>query len=157
MISTNHKKPMKLYNTLSKQLETIKPLKPPAVTVYTCGPTVYDYQHVGNWFTYIRYDLLIRMLKANGFQPKWVLNITDVGHLVSDADEGEDKLEKGARREGKSAWEVAEFYTQDFLKGLKTLNITEPDYLPKATDHVREQIDLIKKLETLGYAYVIDD
>jgi cysteinyl-tRNA synthetase len=148
---------MKLYNTLSKQLETIKPLKPPAVTVYTCGPTVYDYQHVGNWFTYIRYDLLIRALKANGFQPKWVLNITDVGHLVSDADEGEDKLEKGARREGKSAWEVAEFYTQDFLKGLKTLNITEPDYLPKATEHVREQIDLIKKLETLGYAYVIDD
>src|SRR5476651_611282 len=102
---------MKLYNTLSRQIETIQPQHPPEVTVYSCGPTVYDYPHVGNWFTFIRYDLLIRTLKASDWQPKWVINITDVGHLVSDADEGEDKLEKGAKREGKTAWDVAIFYT----------------------------------------------
>ena len=89
---------MKLYNTLTRNIEDVQPHNPPEVTVYTCGPTVYDYLHVGNWFTYIREDILIRTLKATGYNPKWVMNITDVGHLVSDADEGEDKLEKGARR-----------------------------------------------------------
>lgn len=148
---------MKLFNSLTRQVDEIAPLNPPVVSVYTCGPTVYDYQHVGNWFTYIRYDLLIRTLKANGFKPKWVLNITDVGHLVSDADEGEDKLEKSARREGKTAWQVAAFYTNDFLAGLAQLNITQPGYLPKATDHIAEQIELVEKLEKLGYTYVIDD
>ena len=111
---------MKLYNTLTKQIDEVKPQNAPQVTVYTCGPTVYDYAHIGHWFTYIRMDILIRALKAAGLEPKWVMNITDVGHLVSDADEGEDKLEKGAKREGKTAWEVAEFYTQDFVEGMKT-------------------------------------
>jgi cysteinyl-tRNA synthetase len=148
---------MKLYNTLSRQVEEVEPLNPPKVTVYTCGPTVYDYQHIGNWFTYLRYDLLIRTLRISGFQPEWVLNITDVGHLVSDADDGEDKLEKGARREGKTAWEIAKFYTEDFLKGLKDLNITEPQRLPKATDHINEQLELIEKLKERGYTYTIDD
>jgi cysteinyl-tRNA synthetase len=118
---------------------------------------VYDYLHVGNWFTYIREDILIRTLKAEGLQPKWVMNITDVGHLVSDADEGEDKLEKGARREGKTAWDVAKFYTDYFEKGLKRLNMLRPDYLPRATDHIKEQIELIQKLETKGYTYTISD
>ncbi|HSW37145.1 MAG TPA: cysteine--tRNA ligase [Candidatus Saccharimonadales bacterium] len=148
---------MKLYNTLTRKIEEIKPLKPPTVTVYTCGPTVYDYPHIGNWFTFIRYDLLIRGLKASGYDPKWVMNITDVGHLTSDADEGEDKLEKGAKREGKTAWEIAQFYTDYFLKGLERLNISKPAYLPKATDHIQEQIELIGKLERKGYTYVIDD
>jgi cysteinyl-tRNA synthetase len=148
---------MKLYNTLSKQVEEIKPLNAPAVTVYTCGPTVYDYPHIGNWFTFIRYDLLIRTLKLAGFEPKWVMNITDVGHLVSDADEGEDKLEKGARREGKTAWDVAKFYGDYFVDGMKRLNFLQPDFLPRATEHIQEQIDMIKALEEKGYTYSIDD
>src|ERR1035437_11161310 len=130
---------MKLYNTLNKQIEEIKPLDPPNVTIYTCGPTVYDYPHIGNWFTFIRYDLLVRTLRLEGLKPKWAMNITDVGHLVSDADEGEDKLEKGARREDKTAWEVAEFYTKDFMAGMKALNMLKPDQLVKATDHIPEQ------------------
>ncbi len=148
---------MKLYNTLTRTTDEITPQQPPAVTVYTCGPTVYDYPHVGNWFTFIRYDLLIRTLKASGLQPTWVMNITDVGHLVSDADEGEDKLEKGARREGKTAWDVAAFYTDNFLQGLEKLTFTQPDYLPKATDHIQEQIELVKTLEAKGYTYTISD
>jgi len=148
---------MKLYNTLTRQIDDIKPINPPVVTVYTCGPTVYDYPHIGNWFTFIRYDILVRTLIASGIEPRWVMNITDVGHLVSDADEGEDKLEKGAKREGKSAWDIATFYSDYFMKGLKRLNFLEPDYLPKATDHIAEQIDLIKKLEEKGFTYVIDD
>lgn len=148
---------MKLYNTLTRRVEELKPQNPPTVTVYTCGPTVYDYAHIGHWFTYVRMDTLIRSLKANGFSPKWVMNITDVGHLTSDADEGEDKLEKSARREGKSAWEIAEFYTKDFLDGMKTLNMLQPDYLVKATEHIAEQIDLVKQLEAKGYTYTIDD
>jgi cysteinyl-tRNA synthetase len=148
---------MKLFNTLTRSVEDVQPLKGPEVTVYTCGPTVYDYAHIGHWFTYIRWDILIRTLQASGYEPKWVMNITDVGHLVSDADEGEDKLEKGAKREGKTAWEVAEFYTKDFLGEMKALNILEPTHLTKATDHIAEQIDLIRKLEEKGFTYVIDD
>jgi cysteinyl-tRNA synthetase len=148
---------MKLYNTLTSKVEEIKPLAPPIVTVYTCGPTVYDYPHIGNWFTFIRYDLLVRTLRAAGYQPKWVMNITDVGHLVSDADEGEDKLEKGARREGKTAWDVAKFYTDYFAKSMKRLNFTKPDFMPKATEHIPEQIELVQKLEYEGFTYIIDD
>lgn len=148
---------MKLYNTLTRKIEEITPLNAPTVTVYTCGPTVYDYQHVGNWFTYIREDILIRTLKASGLEPKWVMNITDVGHLTSDADEGEDKLEKGAKREGKTAWEVAKFYTEDFMKGMERLNMLKPTYFPKATDHIHEQIALIQKLEEKDFTYVITD
>ena len=148
---------MQLYNTLHKEIETIEPINPPTVTIYTCGPTVYDYPHIGNWFTFIRYDLLVRTLKLSGYEPKWVINITDVGHLVSNADEGEDKLEKGARREGKTAWDVAKFYGDYFVDGLQRLNITTPDFLPKATEHIAEQIELVKILEQKGYTYVIDD
>ena len=148
---------MKLYNTLTRQTELLKPQHPPEVTVYTCGPTVYDYPHIGNWFTFIRYDLVVRSLQASGLKVKWVMNITDVGHLVSDGDEGEDKLEKGARRDAKTAWQVAAFYGDYFIKGLDRLNILRPDYLPKATDHIAEQIQLIQQLETKGYTYVIDD
>lgn len=148
---------MKLYNTLTRQIEEVTAQKPPTVTVYTCGPTVYDYAHIGHWFNYVRMDTLIRVLKADGFKPKWVMNITDVGHLTSDADEGEDKLEKGARREGKTAWEIADFYTKDFLSGMRQLNMLTPDHIVKATEHIPEQIKLIKQLEAKGYAYLIDD
>lgn len=148
---------MKLYNTLTRQLDEIVPLNPPTVTIYTCGPTVYDYPHIGNWFTFIRYDLLIRTLQANGFHTQWVMNITDVGHLTSDADEGEDKLEKGARRDHQTAWDVARKYSEYFVEGLVRLSISQPDFLPKATEHIDEQIALIKTLEEKGYTYVIDD
>jgi cysteinyl-tRNA synthetase len=148
---------IQLYNTLTRKIEPLEPLNTPEVTVYTCGPTVYDYAHIGHWFTYVRWDLLIRTLDQAKLQPKWVMNITDVGHLVSDADDGEDKLEKGARREGKTAWEVAEFYAQDFLSEMQSLNIQTPTYLPKATDHIAEQINLVQKLEAKGFTYVISD
>src|SRR3989338_10077413 len=130
---------MKLYNTLSRKVEEIKPLDPPEVTVYTCGPTVYDYPHIGNWFTFIRYDVLVRALRASGFKSKWVMNITDVGHLVSDEDEGEDKLEVGAKREGKTAWDIAEKYTEYFKEGMKRLNFLIPDRLERATDRSEER------------------
>jgi len=148
---------MKLYNTLTRSVEIVKPLQDSSVSVYTCGPTVYDYPHVGNWFTFIRYDLLVRALIADGKQPQWVMNITDVGHLVSDADEGEDKLEKGARREGKTAWDVAKMYGDYFVDGLHRLHITTPTQLTKATDHIAEQIALVQQLEAKGFTYVIDD
>ncbi len=148
---------MKLYNTLSKQIEEIVPIEAPSVTLYTCGPTVYDYPHIGNWFTFIRYDVLVRTLKASGLSTRWVLNITDVGHLVSDADDGEDKLEKGARMEGKTAWDVAAFYGTYFEDALRRLNFSKPDFLPKATEHITEQIEMIRILTDKGYTYVIDD
>lgn len=148
---------MQLYNTLTRKLEQFEPQNPPEVSLYTCGPTVYDYQHIGNYIAYVRWDLLQRVLKESGYVVDWVMNITDVGHLVSDADEGEDKLEKGARREGKTARQVAEFYTADFKEGLKSLNIQNPTHLEPATAHVQDQIDLVKKLEQKGYTYVIDD
>ena len=99
---------LKLYNTLTRRLDEFTPMSHDRVTLYTCGPTVYDYLHVGNWAAYVYWDTLVRVLKFNGYEVERVMNITDVGHLVSDADDGEDKLEKGARRDGKTAWEIAE-------------------------------------------------
>jgi cysteinyl-tRNA synthetase len=148
---------MKLFNTASRQVEEIEPQNAKSTTVYTCGPTVYDYSHIGHWFTYVRTDTLIRTLKTNGQNVNWVMNITDVGHLVSDADEGEDKLEKSAKREGKTAWEIADFYALDFLKDMERLNLSKPSLLVKATGHIKEQIGLIKTLEAKGYTYIIDD
>lgn len=149
---------MQLYNTLTRRLERFEPQDPAGVvTMYSCGQTVYDYAHVGNYITYTRWDTLVRVLRESGFTVKWVTNITDVGHLTSDADEGEDKLEKGARREGKTAWEIAAFYGDDFVAGLKKLNFTEPSHLVKATDHIPEQIALVQTLEKKGFTYTIDD
>jgi cysteinyl-tRNA synthetase len=148
---------MKLHNTLTRQIDEIIPITTGKLGVYTCGPTVYDYAHIGHWFNYVRMDTLIRALRFEGYDVTWVMNITDVGHLVSDADDGEDKLEKGARREGKSAWEVAAFYTDDFIACMKLLGITMPDHITKATDHIAEQIELIQKLTSKGYTYTIGD
>ncbi|HKX73578.1 MAG TPA: cysteine--tRNA ligase [Candidatus Saccharimonadales bacterium] len=148
---------MQLHNTLTRSMQQFEPLAPGKVGLYTCGPTVYDYQHIGNYATYIRWDTLVRTLRESGYDVNWVMNITDVGHLTSDADDGEDKLEKGAKREGKTAWEVAAFYTKDFLESLTALNVLQPTHLPKATDHIAQQITLIQELETKGHTYTIDD
>lgn len=146
---------MKLYNQRTKSIEICQ--LEDSVSAYTCGPTVYDYPHIGNWYTFMRYDLLVRTLRATGHKVKWVMNITDVGHLVSDADSGEDKMEKGAKREGKTAWDVASHYSDYFLKGLERLNFSEVTDLPKATDYIKEQIDLVQKLEEKGYTYITSD
>jgi cysteinyl-tRNA synthetase len=148
---------MQLFNTLTRRLEHFVPQDPNVVTMYSCGQTVYDYAHVGNYITYTRWDTLVRVLRESGYNVDWVTNITDVGHLTSDSDEGEDKLEKGARREGKTAWEIAQFYGDDFIAGLHKLNFTEPTHLVKATEHIPEQIALVKILENKGFTYVIDD
>ncbi len=146
-----------LYNTLSRELEKFIPGNSDLVGLYTCGPTVYNFAHIGNLRTYLFEDILKRVLTYNGYNVKHVMNITDVGHLVGDADGGEDKIEVGAKREGRSAWEIAEFYTQAFKKDLAALNIIEPNIWCKATDNIAEQIELIKVLEAKGYTYNTSD
>lgn len=146
-----------LYNTLKKKKELFKPLANKHVGLYTCGPTVYNYAHIGNLRTYLFEDFLKRVLQYNKFNVKHIMNITDVGHLTGDMDMGEDKMEKGAQREGKTAWQIAEYYTGAFKEDLKSLNILEPDLYPKVTDHIQEQIDLIVKLEKKGYTYKTSD
>lgn len=148
---------LKLHNTLSRKKEAFKPIKDRAVGLYTCGPTVYWFAHIGNLRTYLFEDLLKRVLVYNGYRVKHVMNITDVGHLTSDADTGEDKLEKGAQREQKTVWEIADFYTKNFQNDLKKLNIKEPDVWLKATETIKEQIELIQTLEQKGFAYKIED
>lgn len=144
---------IKLYNTLTRSKGEFKPLEDKKVGIYSCGPTVYNYAHIGNLRSYVFADILVRVLKYNGYKTKQVMNITDVGHLTSDADEGEDKMEKGAKREGKSVEEIVEIYTKAFIKDLGELDINLPDIFAKATDHIEEQIALIKKLEDKGFTY----
>ena len=152
---------LKLYNSLSRKVENFKPINPKQVGVYTCGPTVYDFAHIGNFRTYTTADLLIRTLKYNGFNVKYIMNLTDVGHLTGDnsgdADIGEDRMEKAAKKEGKTAWDVAQFYTEAFLKDYELLGLTQPEKFAKATDHIKEQIDLIKRLESKGFTYQTSD
>lgn len=148
---------MKFYNTKTRQVDTFTPQNDGNVLLYTCGPTVYNNLHVGNWVAYIRWDILVRTLLASGYKVTRVMNITDVGHLVSDGDDGEDKMEKGAKREGKTAWQIAQLYTDGFLSGMKQLDLIEPTYITKATDYIPQQIALVHKLEQKGFAYVIDD
>ena len=148
---------LKFYNTPSRKIEEFKPLNPENVKVYTCGPTVYASPHIGNWVAFIYWDILIRTLKLNGYNVTRTMNITDVGHLVSDEDDGEDKLEKGARREGKTVWEIAEFYTNEFLKGMRDLNLITPENLSKATDFIPEQIEIIENLSKKGFTYKTSD
>lgn len=148
---------LKVYNTLSRKKEIFRPLHDKKVGLYTCGPTVYWFAHIGNLRTYIFEDILKRTLEYNGYKVRHVMNITDVGHLTSDADTGEDKLEKRAEREKKSVWEIAEFYTKVFKEDLKSLNIKSPNIWIKATDTIKEQIELIKILEKKGFTYQIED
>ena len=146
---------MYLRDTLSKELKPFN--KDKVVKIYSCGPTVYDYPHLGNWYAFLRWDLLVRILKSLEFETLWVMNITDVGHLVSDADEGEDKLVQKAKSERKTAIDIADFYTAYFLKTLEKLNFLTPDHLPKASEHIDQQISLIEELEKRGFTYIIDD
>lgn len=144
---------VKLYNTLSRKKQVFRPLYDKKVGLYTCGPTVYSFSHVGNLRTYIFEDILRRVLEYNGYKVKHIMNITDVGHLTSDADLGEDKMEKGSRREGKSVQQLAKFYTRAFLKDIKKLNIKKAHKLAPATHYIKQQINLINRLFKKGYAY----
>jgi cysteinyl-tRNA synthetase len=144
---------MKIYNTLTRQKEEFKPIEEGKVGVYSCGPTVYWNQHIGNMYAFVSWDILVRVLRYLGYNVTWVMNITDVGHNTSDADEGEDKMEKGAKREGLTPWQIAKKYEDQFIDSFKKLNVVTPDFLPKATEHIEEQINLAKKMEERGFTY----
>jgi cysteinyl-tRNA synthetase len=146
-----------LYNSLGRVKEPFEPLSDRKVGIYSCGMTVYDYAHIGNMSAYTMSDLLRRWLTYSGYKVTQVMNITDVGHLTSDADWGEDKMEVGAKREGKSPWEISEFFTAEFLKDMERMNILPPDIMCKATDEIAAMIDLVKRLEDNGLTYETSD
>lgn len=149
---------IKLHNTLTKEIEAIKTIKEKEVSMYHCGPTVYDYLHIGNMRTYVFADILRRTFEYSGYKVNQVINITDVGHLISDADEGEDKIEKAAYANNKTAKEIADFFTNIFFEDLAKLNIeTVNTKFPRATDNIPEQIEMIQKLESEGHAYKTSD
>ncbi|NLU31024.1 MAG: cysteine--tRNA ligase [Clostridiaceae bacterium] len=148
---------MKLYNTLTRSKDEFVPMSGNEVGIYSCGPTVYNYAHLGNLRTYVFMDILRRVLKYNGFKLRHVMNITDVGHLVSDADEGEDKMLKGAREQKKTPWEIAEYYTRVFMEDTDALNIEKPEIICKATDHIPEMIAFVEELVKKGYGYETSD
>ena len=144
---------VKLYNTLTKQKSNFVPLNGNEVRIYSCGPTVYSYAHIGNFRTYIFMDNLRRMLEYNGYTLKHVMNITDVGHLESDSDEGEDKMEKAAKKENKSPYEIAEVYTKAFFKDMEKLHIERPEIIAKATEHIPDMLEFAKEIVKNGYGY----
>lgn len=144
---------LSFYNTLSKEKEKFVPIEKNKVRMYSCGPTVYSYAHIGNFRTYVFVDTLRRVIKYNGFELKHVMNITDVGHLESDADEGEDKMEKAARKENRDPYEIAKFYTDAFLKDMDRLNIQRPEIITKATDNIEQMIEYVQEIIKNGYAY----
>jgi len=148
---------LKIYNTLSREKEIFTPINENEVGLYTCGPTVYNYAHIGNMRTYIFEDVLKRVLKYNDYNVKHVMNITDVGHLTGDGDMGEDKIEKESKKENKTALEIAEFYTNKFKEDLTNLHIVFPDIFCKATDNIKEQIEMIEVLEKKGFTYKTSD
>lgn len=144
---------LSFYNTLTRKKEKFQPLDEKEVRMYSCGPTVYNYAHIGNFRAYILMDTLRRVLKYNGYTLKHVMNITDVGHLESDADEGEDKMAKAARRENKDPYEIADFYTKVFLQDMEKLNIDKPEIITKATDNIEQMIEYVQDILKNGYAY----
>ena len=144
---------IKFYNTLTRKKEKFNSIDKDLVKMYSCGPTVYSYAHIGNFRAYIMMDTLRRVLKYNGYELKHVMNITDVGHLESDADEGEDKMEKAARKEKKDPYEIAKFYTEVFLKDMDKLNIDKPEIITKATENIEQMIEYVKEILKNGYAY----
>lgn len=152
---------MRLYNTLSRKIEEFTPLNPPNVTLYTCGPTVYDYVSIGNFRTYVSADLLVRTVQYLGYKVKYIMNITDVGHLtgdnLGDADTGVDRMEKAAIREQKSTWDIAKFYEEEFKDDFILLNLIVPERWTRATEHIKEQIELINRLEQKGFTYKTSD
>jgi cysteinyl-tRNA synthetase len=148
---------MRLFNSLTRKKEDFIPLKPGAVGIYACGPTVYHHTHIGNLRAFIFEDILHRVLKMNAYTVKHVTNLTDVGHLTDDGDQGEDKMEKAKRREGKSSWDIADFYIDSLMRDWRSLNLKEPFARPRATAYIDEQLDIIKILEKKGYTYKIND
>ncbi|MCL2439904.1 MAG: class I tRNA ligase family protein, partial [Alphaproteobacteria bacterium] len=134
---------LKLYNTLTRKLEELKTREPNIATFYSCGPTVYHFAHIGNLRTYMSADVIKRVLTANGINVRHIMNLTDVGHLTDDGDYGQDKMEKGAAREGKSAWDVAKFYTDQFMRDVADLNIIPPLEFTRATDFIPQQIAMV--------------
>lgn len=146
---------IRLFNTMTRKIEEFKPLVPGKMGFYSCGPTVYWDQHIGNMRAFVVSDILKRMFIENGYDVRHVMNITDVGHLTSDEDTGEDKMEKGAAREKMSVWDIAQKYIDSFLRDSDSLNIIRPTVMPRATDNIPEQIDQVKQLEKLGYTYEI--
>lgn len=148
---------MKLYNTLTRKNEEFRPINANEVKIYTCGPTVYSMPHIGNYAAYIYWDILIRTLQNNSYTVKRILNFTDVGHLTSDNDKGEDKIEKGARQTGKTVWEVAEYYIDQFMDGYKKLNLTPPNVAARATNYINEDKNLVDILREKGYTYETSD
>ncbi len=147
---------LKIFNTLSREKEEFKPVGK-TVTMYSCGPTVYNYAHIGNLRTYVFMDEVRRVLKYNGYKLKGVMNITDVGHLLSDGDEGEDKMQKASREQKKTPWEIAEYYTSVFFEDIAQLNIGKPEIIAKATDHIDDMIKYVETLIEKGYAYETSD
>ncbi len=146
-----------LYSSMERELVPFESIRPNIVHLYTCGPTVYAYQHLGNLRAYVFTDTLRRTLQWKGYDVLHVMNITDVGHLTSDEDEGEDKMEKAARAEKRSVWEIAEHYASDFRESLEALRVLPPSVWPKATDHIQEMIAFAARLERAGYTYEIED
>ena len=144
---------LKIYNTLTRKKEEFKPIDKDEVKIYSCGPTVYYFAHIGNLRAYLFMDNLRRALKYNGYKLKHAMNITDVGHLVSDADEGEDKMLKASRRENKDPFEIADFYTKAFLEDMKKLNVDMPEIICRATEHIKIMEDYVKQIIKNGYAY----
>lgn len=144
---------LKLFNTLSLELEDFVPIREDRVSIYTCGPTVYDYAHIGNMRTYVSEDILVRTLEALGYNVVRAMNITDVGHLTDDGDEGDDKMLLGAKREKKTVWEIAQYYTDAFFVDFDELKLKRPSIIARATDHIQDYIDFIKVLEEKGYTY----
>ena len=144
---------IQIYNTLTHSKEEFKPINKEEIRIYSCGPTVYSHAHIGNFRTYVFVDSLRRVFKYNGYNLKHVMNITDVGHLTSDADTGEDKMEKAAKKEGKNPYEIAEFYTKAFMEDMIKLNIDMPNIISKATDNIDEMLEMVKKIIENGYAY----
>ncbi len=148
---------LKVYNTLTRKKEDFVPIDEKCVRMYSCGPTVYSYAHIGNLRTYVFMDLIRRVLRYDGYKLKGVMNITDVGHLLSDGDEGEDKMAKAAREQKKTPWEIAAYYTDVFFKDIDALNIGRPEIIAKATEHIPEMIEFVQALQEKGYAYEITD
>lgn len=157
MLSMEFIMELKLYNTLSRQKEVFKSIDENKVRMYSCGPTVYYFAHIGNLRTYLFMDNLRRVLKYNGYELMHAMNITDVGHLESDADDGEDKMAKAARRENKDPYEIAKFYTEKFMIDLDKLNIEKPEIICKATDHIKDMEEYVQKIIENGYAYETKD
>ena len=148
---------IQIYNTMTRRKEAFRPIEPGKVRMYHCGPTVYDQAHIGNMRTYVMADVIRRAFEYLGIEVRQVMNITDVGHLISDADEGQDRMMVGARRTGQDPWEIAEHFTQLFFDDTAALNILRPHVVPKATEHIPEMIALVERLEALGYTYEISD